>query len=203
MMRTRGFTLVEMLVALAILAVLGAATYRGLGAILDTRAAAAAHAERWRGIALFYTLLEHDLAAAAPRPARDASGLARAALAGDPAPQPAAPLLALTRYAPADLPGEQAPPLRVGYRVRDAVLEALAYDALDAAPQEAASVQPLLAGVAALELRYLDALGTWWTAWPRGEAPLERLPVAVEARLVLASGERIVRLLPVVAGAAP
>jgi hypothetical protein len=69
--------------------------------------------------------------------------------------------------------------------------------ALDPALRSTASSRSLVGDVRALELRYLDARGAWLTAWPRPDAPdAALLPRAVEAALVLAGGERMVRVFP-------
>ena len=130
--RVRGFTLIEMLVAVAILAVLSTATYRGLTAVLESRAAIERESERWRAVGMLLTRLEQDLAAVAPRAVRDPAGRTLAALAGNAAPAQAdGAALAFTRFGAADAPGEFVAPLRVGYRLREGTVELLTWDALD------------------------------------------------------------------------
>jgi len=73
MSRNRGFTLVELLVALAIFALMSGFAYRGLTAMLDARAALAKESRKWRDTALFVGRVERDLAAALPRSANKAT----------------------------------------------------------------------------------------------------------------------------------
>lgn len=200
--RAGGFTLLEMLVAIAILAVLGAATYRGLGAVLESRAAVDFESERWRAVGMLFTRLEQDLAAVAPRPVRDPADRIQPALSGNPAARIDDAVLVFSRFGAADAPGEHPAPMRVGYRVREGVVELVSWDVLDPSPRSIPLVRPLIGGVRALELRYLDERGAWLAAWPRPDAPDPAvLPNAVEAQLVLASGERITRLVPILARA--
>ena len=66
----RGFTLVEVLVALAILAIVAALAYRGTSALVDGEARLAAEATRWRTLDAVFTRIESDLRQAQPRSVR-------------------------------------------------------------------------------------------------------------------------------------
>ncbi len=70
----RGFTLVELLVALAIFALVAAFAYRSLAAMLETRQALERETRKWRDASLLVGRLERDLAAVLDRVARGSSG---------------------------------------------------------------------------------------------------------------------------------
>lgn len=57
----RGFTLVELLVALAIFSVLGVLSYRALAVIVDSRDRVAVEQRRWQAVTRFVQRLELDL----------------------------------------------------------------------------------------------------------------------------------------------
>ncbi len=197
----RGFTLLELLVAMAIFALLSALAYGGLNQLLasadQTRRAHRTLAE----LQLAVSLLTRDLAQAAPRPIRDEYGATRAALeAGDDGDT----LLRFTRRGwrnPTDLPRSTLQ--RVAYRVADGTLYRRYWHHLDRAPGETPVELPLLTGVRALQLRLRDDQGRWHDAWPPlDQAPgtRDRLPRAVELRLDTERWGTITRRVPLLAG---
>lgn len=70
----RGFTLLEVLVALAIFAIMSLITYRGVNMVIDTRTAVVSETAYWRELTLAFERMESDLSQIAPRPWTDASG---------------------------------------------------------------------------------------------------------------------------------
>ena len=73
----RGFTLIELMAALLILALLAMMSYRGLGAVQEARAHVEQETSKWRRIASFCARFEKDAQLAAPRPVRSESGEAQ------------------------------------------------------------------------------------------------------------------------------
>ena len=172
-MKARGFTLIELMSALAILSLLAVMSFRGLGAVLDARDRVRQESEKWRGVAAFFSRLQRDLQLSAPLPVQAASER-----------------LEFSRFAAAE--GVDAP-RRVAYRLNaDREVELWLWPGLDAAAGEPARYT-VLPAVAKLELRYLDGALAWVDAWPASERD-SPLPQAVRLRVVLASGEELVRV---------
>ena len=195
MSRNKGFTLVELLVALAIFAILSGFAYRGLTAMLESREALQKESRKWRDVAVFIGRVERDLDAVLIRLAKAPSGLALAAVSsslGDPSLGDG---LALTRSGSPLQPNALAAPQRVAYRLRDGRVERLSWAGVDAAPRDEPAPVAVLGPVRALTFRYLDARnGEWRASWGL-PGSIEAPPAAVEMTLELASGERIVRLV--------
>ena len=59
--RYRGFTLIELIVALGIFMVLGVLSYRALASIIDSRDRVAAAQQRWSSVTRFMQRREIDL----------------------------------------------------------------------------------------------------------------------------------------------
>ena len=183
----RGFTLIELLTALLILSLLAVMSYRGLGAVLDTRAHIRQETTKWRHMAAFSARFEQDVHLVAPYPMRLASGSAPP-LIGRPATT-GAPRLEFSRFAAAE--GVEAP-RRVGYGLNERhQVELWLWPGLDASQPPARYA--VLANVAQLDIQYLGTDPAWGNAWPPAAAD-DALPRALRLRIVLASGEEIVRV---------
>ena len=175
-MRARGFTLIELMSALLILALLALMSFRGLGAVLDARDHVRQETEKWRSVAAFFSRFQRDVQLSAPRPVRAAAGR-----------------LEFSRFAAAEGIDK---PQRVGYRLNDSrEIELLLWTTFDPAPETQPTRYPLLPEVAQFQLQYLGRDLAWVDAWPRTERD-PPLPQAVRLRVVLASGEELMRVFP-------
>ncbi len=185
-----GFTLLEVLVAMAIFALLGMAAYAGLDAVLKARARLDDENRQWRAVALFWTRLGRDLGAFVERPARLRGSAPQPAFLGEPnVTGEFSAQLELTRLGAAD--AGNLPPERVAYRLRDGKIEWLRWPMVDSGPRATPDVAVLLDHVAALEFSYRDAAGLWNTRWPPNANM--RQPGAVKVTLKLESGEVLTR----------
>lgn len=193
-MRQRGFTLVEMLVALTIFALMSVLAYRGLSSVLQTREHLTEDNRRWRDIALTLAQLEQDLNQVVNRPVRDSGDLSLPAMVGNPQALGANEAqLSFSRMGLAWQTGVLADVQRHGYRLNNGTLEQLVWPVLDQAPRSEPAVYPLLERVNRFELRYLDGSGNWQPSWPLpGVAAI--LPAALEVVVELDNGARLTRV---------
>ena len=187
-----GLTLIELLVAVALLALLTVMAYRGIDSMSRTSQHSLAEGDRWQAVALFFERFANDVAQPARRPVRDGSGGAKPLpewwgrqQVGDDA---TAAQLEFSRKSPA---GRDE--IRLGYRLRDDKVELLIWNVLDRAPSSQPEVYVLLEDVGSLNFRYLDAAGTWQLTWPvAGNA--EVLPRAVAVEMDLGKGVKLQRV---------
>lgn len=185
----RGFTLIELLTALLVLSLLALMSFRGLGAVLDAREHVRLETDKWRRVAAFFARFERDVQLAAPRPVRAAGGTAPA-MRGEPVAAPE-PRLEFSRFAATEGVDSAR---RIAYQLNEKQeIELWLWPGLDVAPGTQPLRYPVLAGVKAFELQYLNPGLTWVDAWPAAPSG-PPLPQAVRLRVVLASDEEIVRI---------
>ena len=184
-----GLTLIELIVAVALLALLTVMAYRGLDSMTRANDRTLAESERWRETTLLLERFGADVSQPARRPVRGAAGAPLPAWWGRAMSEPdgADAQLEFSRKSP---PGRDES--RLGYRLRGGNVELLVWHVLDRAPASPAEVYPLLEHVSALQFRHLDAQGVWQEQWPVKDT--EPLPRAVSIELTLAGGPSVKRI---------
>ena len=189
MKHARGFTLIEVMTALLVLSLLALMSYRGLAAVLDAREHVKQETDKWRSVAAFFARFERDVELAAPRTVRSATGPAPAWLGARDGTTQAS--LEFSRFASTEGVDTAR---RIGYRLNEKnEIELWLWPGLDVAPDRLPARYPVLAGVKAFELQYLNQSLAWVDTWPTSAGDLP-IPRAVRLRVVLASDEEIVRI---------
>lgn len=216
-MGQRGFTLLELLVALALFGVLSLLTYTSLRGMIDARQQVAGQSQSLAELQIALARLGQDLQQARDRSIRDQYGQRRPALLYSALPAAGLEFTRAGRRAYGNRPG--APLQRVRYRLEDRELLRETWPVLDRGPGSQPFGQPILSGVEEFELRFLDQQGQWRNHWPPqplnqragqragqgaepGAGDEELLPRAVEVWLELEKWGRIRRLFPLAVGAA-
>ena len=206
-----GFTLLELLIAIALFALLGLATYRMLEAVMRSDEVVRAQEVQLRELGRAMWSLERDITQALPRPVRDGYGDEQNAFIGQMAGAEDGVSLELTRSGWRNPTGMRRANLqRVRWRLAGDTLERVYWVVLDRDVDSEPRVQPVLDNVQALRLRYLDAENTWHEEWPpfdfgRGnpEEQARRLPLAVEVSVDHQRYGTITRLLRLPDGPTP
>ena len=178
--RQRGFTLIEILVALVVFAAMAAITWGALAQIARTRSALAAEQDRFAAIVRSMNDLERDLRQAIARPLRGNYGEPLPAVLGF------ADRIELSRLGYANPRAEPRSNIeRVLYALDNQSLRRGRYAVLDRAAGSVPEWRDLLDQVAEFRLRYLGMDGNWREQWPPRDAALEELPQAIELRMRL------------------
>ncbi|GLK88430.1 type II secretion system protein J [Pseudomonas turukhanskensis] len=182
MPRSRGFTLLELLIAVAIFALLALATYRMLSSVMQADTATREHEQQLRELVRAMAAFERDILQVRARPVRDPFGEPRPALVGEDGDVTA---LEFTRAGWRNPLGAARSRLqRVRWELSGELLQRRYWNVLDQAQDSQPQVQAVLDGVTSFSLRYLDRQGQWQTTWPGTDGTeserLEQLPRAVE-----------------------
>jgi general secretion pathway protein J len=195
--RSSGFTLIEVLVAMAIFGVMSMLAYMTLGQTLANAEMLTERIDRLQAVQRTVRFLSNDLLQAAPRPVRlelgDSMGSAvLTSLSGEFA-------LELTHGGwgnPAGLP--RGTLQRSAYRLEDDELVRYHWNVLDRTFANEPVANILLDDVESLLFRYLAADGEWGEVWPPLQQPsIRSRPRAVEIVLTLADEGEIRRLLEI------
>jgi general secretion pathway protein J len=181
--RQSGFTLVEMMVALAIFSMISVAGVALLRSASDTQLVVKDRLAELGGEARAAGLIEADLAQAIARPVRTNSGTIEPAFVAGGTELPGQ-LFALTRAGSSNLDDSPRAELqRVVYAFDNAMLKRRGAAMPDGA---AANASVLLSNIASASVRYRDGQGNWRSDWDATD-PLA-MPRAVELLLTPQGG---------------
>ncbi|MEN9659336.1 MAG: type secretion system protein GspJ [Pseudomonadota bacterium] len=186
--KQHGFTLLEILIALAVFSVVTLISYKGLESVAQTRTALDAEAKRWRDLSLVFDRMEEDISQAVDRPWRDQGGVEQPALRGTNKPERKGDwpleLIRLDRNRDA---------FHVAYRLQDGRLELMLWDAIDLGPRTEPQVHSLLENIRGFEVFFLDAASQWQVSWPpagNNKPP----PRGVKIKLILSDNSSVERI---------
>lgn len=183
-----GFTLLELLIALAVFAIMAAMAYSGLASVLEAREEVDETLATIADLQGAIHRMQMDLEQAVPRSVRYAYGDPHPALRGLPEQG-----IEFTRNGwrnPLSLPRSHLQ--RVAYRINeDGDLVRLSWLVLDRAQDSVPIERVLIEGVKDVEWRFLNEQREWVDVWPPGQAARasgagsasEVMPRAVELRL--------------------
>ena len=219
----RGFTLVELMVALFIAAVMFAIGYGAIKQALRSHESLKDEQAHLLELQNAVRIMEQDFLQVAPRPVRQAVGdePAQPALAGNAAGTQAAlsssttgsttgapPIVVFTRTGWANPRGLQRTGLqRVAYYLENGTLRREHWSVLDPTLASTTTRRDLLTHVKAVTLRYMDVSHQWQDQWPPAtntvlvgpsqEQSLRQRPLAVEITLDTEDWGKVVRIVEI------
>lgn len=189
--RAAGFTLFEMLIAVALFALMAVLAYGGLDRVIAARTAVEEDAARWRDLEALFSRMQGDIGLALQRSVFNQFGVSEPAFQGEKVlvGQDAANLWLVRARA-------DGVPQRIGYRFKDGNLELLQWQVLDQGPRARPTVTPLWQGLKNFEIQYLDG-SSWVPVWPTNQQAQAKneLPRAIEVSVTLADGVEVKRVL--------
>lgn len=177
-----GFTLLELLIALTIFALISVMSYTGLNSVMAQRAQTSERADQLKRVQVAFNLIERDLAQLVDRSVRNEYGdAADALLSGGAVGVDGVEFTRLGYANPAALPRSDIQ--RVRYLLEDGELTRETWWVLDRAPDSEPVRHKVLDHVRDFKLRFLDQRNEWRETWPPSGAGVvgpPGLPRAVE-----------------------
>jgi general secretion pathway protein J len=198
--RARGFTLVEVLVAMTIFTILGVLAYGGYNEASKHSEQAREQMARLKEVQTTIRVMTQDFEQLSPRPVRDVLGQSlQPALTADARSDG---IVTLTRAGwsnPAGMPRSTLQ--RVQYVLDDGKLLRHHWTVLDSTLSNQPVQRELIGGVEQVKLRFLDRGGTWSEQWPplaaQPQGSDRSRPLGVEIVIELEDYGTITRLVEV------
>ena len=202
----RGFTLIELVVAMAIAALIAAMGYGTITQALGARDTIKHQQARLLELQTTMRVLEQDFVQLTPRPVRQPVGdepSQPALQAGPPGQQP---LLALTRSGWTNPQGlERSELQRVAYFLENGTLRREYWFVLDPTLSSTTAKRDLLTHVKSVSFQFMDLTHTWQTLWPPAtvagaqalESSLRIRPIAVQVTIDTEDFGQVVRIFEV------
>ena len=222
MKRHHGFTLIELMVALFIAAVMFAIGYGAIKQALKSHESLKDQQAHLLELQNAVRVMEQDFVQLAPRPVRQAvgdepaqpaltggtSGTQAAALGSSSTTTGTPPIVAFTRAGWANPKGLQRTGLqRVAYFLENGTLRREHWNVLDPTLASTTTRRDLLTHVKAVTIRYMDVSRQWQDQWPPAtnttligqflEQSLRQRPLAVEITLDTEDWGKVVRIVEI------
>ncbi|VAW62563.1 hypothetical protein MNBD_GAMMA11-806 [hydrothermal vent metagenome] len=205
MRKNSGFTLIEVMIAMAIFAIVSSLAYSGLQSVMNSKIKTEAALERLQELQMTMLMLSSDFQQLSDRDGHDALGGRLLKLTTrDPGL-----VVDFTRGGwrnPANQPRSTLQ--RVAYRVEEDRLIRVHWAYVDRADDDIRIERTLISNIDSLELRFLNNRGQWINDWPNpngqraptnpdGSVPTPESPRAVEITLKMSDWGEIKRLIRV------
>jgi len=196
--KNNGFTLIEVIIAMSIFAILAILSYSGLHSVIMSKTSTEVSLERLQELQMTMLTLNSDLQQISNRDAHDALGGSLNKLST----QSSEYLIEFTRGGwrnPANLARSSLQ--RVAYQLKDDALIRIYWPHVDRADEEQRVERTLIHNIESLEILFLNANKEWKEDWPSATALASAdpaaLPAAIDVRLKMNDWGEIKRLIMV------
>ncbi len=197
----QGFTLLELLVAIVIFAIMSVMAYGGLNDMIKSSEIARQSLQRLQQLQQAIIVISRDINQIRPRSIRNNYGTRQSFLTTNADPDNLITFTRGGRLNPAGL--KRSSMLRIAYRFTEHKLIRLQWPFLDRAPGTEPRKSTLLDHLDKVSLRFMDQKGAWHEQWPplnstttAGNVPNPKAPklLGIEVNLTLTDWGKIRRL---------
>lgn len=191
----RGFTLLELLIALSIFSVLSVMAYGSLQTVISTKQSTEKSAERISELQLVMMRISNDLRQAVPRKIRDEYGDFLPAMQSSKNGDETTSWTRGGYRNPAHL--KRSNVQRIAYKLEQQKLIRVTWPVLDRAQDTEAQETEVLANIHSIEWRFLNSELKWLSDWPEegSKSTLTPLPNAVEFTFELEDWGKVRRII--------
>ena len=191
----RGFTLIELMIAIMIFAIISVISYRIITALLITKQVVTNAQNKWGNLAHSINRMSTAMNSAIPLVVRDADGSVLPAIMGkNKLQQQFDSQLELTMSGRIGDPVYgTAPPKRVGFRFINGTLYEVSWPVLNRVITTNPRVDILLNNVASFTVNFLYPDKQWRDTWPLDSSSITQLPAGIKIEIQMNSGEKIMR----------
>lgn len=187
--RERGFTLLEIIIALFVFSIVSMIVVSALHNVLNTQSATEKKAERLANLQIALLLMSRDFEQVINRPITNASGTLEGFI-GTP------DSVTFTHAGLVNPFGmlQRSTLQRTQYALNDKVLNRLTWQVLDQAGEIKPDSKSILNSVNKLQFEYLDNKGRFQKIWPPLDQPKAVAPLAVRVSITLENWGKITQL---------
>ena len=191
----KGFTLIELMVAIMIFAIISVISYRAISSLVTTKQVVTAAQDKWGGIARAVNQMSTGWSRAMPLAARDENGILIPAVLGknkldgnfD------AQLEFTTSGFIGDTVYGSVPPRRVGFRFLNGKLYMVTWPYMNRVPGSKPQVDLMMDHVNTFTVNFFYPDKQWRDTWPMDTGNFTNLPPGLKIYIKMDSGEEIIR----------
>lgn len=194
-LKSHGFTLIELMVAIFIFAIIAIISYRTLSSLVSTQQIVTSTQDKWSGIGNAVSWLTSSWNRSIPLVVRDENGsllpavLGKDKLSGN---FDAQLELTLSGYIRDPIYGST-PPKRLGFRYINGQLFLVTWPVLNRVVTTQPQLDLLMDNVASFQQSFLYPDKQWRDEWPPSNVPIDKMPMGLKVTILMKSGETIIR----------
>lgn len=190
-----GFTLVELMVAIIIFAIISIISYRTLSSLVTTKQVVTNTQDKWSGVVNTISLIGNAWSRSIPLVVRDENGTLIPAVIGKDKLERSSDAqleLTLSGYIHDPIFGSIRP-RRLGFRFTNGKLYLVTWPVLHRVRTTQPQIDLLMDNVTSFQQSFIYPDKQWRNEWPPAGEPIDTLPVGLKVTIVMKSGETIIR----------
>ncbi len=193
----KGFTLIELMVAVIIFAIISTISYRVISSLVTTKEIVTKSQAKWGGLSLVMNKFEMARNRVLPLPVRGSDGNLLASLIGKNKLSGAfdSQLEMTLSGSIGDNVMGSSPPKRIGFRFYKNTLYLVSWPVLNRVVTTKPDIDLLVPDVTNFNLQFLYPDKQWRDTWPPEGGDMGSLPSGIQMNLQLKSGESVMREL--------